>query len=203
MLISCASAGSASDPAAVSIKKNNTLRGNAGSLTKGSLDGRAGTPSRLRDFQTRSFAARVGAGVRCGRPAQAVFPAPPVARRVRPAGAGRLPAAAPFRPDSGPRSTGQGPVEGAAAAGGLPRVRGRGPAHEPSERHGPAAPRGWAAPRGRRCFAHGSGGVSRTGGTFPTGGALASSRCGRGISGSPRGMRGGAGSARPPPIDSG
>ena len=67
MLISCASAGSASDPAAIRIRKNNTLRGEAGSLTKGSLDGPAGTPSRLRDFRSRSSAERGGGtGARCG-----------------------------------------------------------------------------------------------------------------------------------------
>src|SRR4051794_4760774 len=55
MLISCASAGSASDPAAVSMKRNKTLHGNGDDLTKASLDGPAGTPSRLRDFQSRSW----------------------------------------------------------------------------------------------------------------------------------------------------
>ena len=56
MLISCANAGPASDPAAISVAKNKTLRGKAAGLTKGSLDGPATTPSRLRDFQSRSSA---------------------------------------------------------------------------------------------------------------------------------------------------
>src|SRR5881227_3288523 len=68
MLISCASAGSASDPAAVRIKKNKTLRGEVAGLTKGSSDDPARTPSRLRDFRSRSSAERVWAQeARCGR----------------------------------------------------------------------------------------------------------------------------------------
>src|SRR3954454_7364883 len=111
MLISCASAGSASDPAAIRIKKNKTLRGEAGGFTKGSSDGPARTPSRLRDFRSRSSAARGREPeARYGRSAQAAFPAPPAAPLVRPAGAGRLRAAAPFRPDSGRRSTARGLV---------------------------------------------------------------------------------------------
>ena len=72
MLMSCASAGAASDPAAISVEKNRTLRGADADLTKGSLDGPAGMPSRLPDSQTRSSprapqpAGRSGA--RCGRP---------------------------------------------------------------------------------------------------------------------------------------
>src|SRR5258707_7830520 len=41
MLISCATAGSTSDPAAIKIAKNKTLRGTVADLTKGSLDGPA------------------------------------------------------------------------------------------------------------------------------------------------------------------
>src|SRR3981189_2977436 len=76
MLMSCANAGAASDPAAISVVARNktTLRGKAGGLTKGSLDGQATTPSRLRDSQSRSWPAErppappreggVGGGVR-------------------------------------------------------------------------------------------------------------------------------------------
>src|SRR5258705_400402 len=85
MLMSCANAGSVSDPAAIRVARYKTLRGNAAGLTKGSLGGPTMTPSRLRDFQNRSFAtaqspaapstARCGV-VRCGSAA----PAPPAAR---------------------------------------------------------------------------------------------------------------------------
>src|ERR1700682_4953544 len=54
MLISCANAGPASEPAAIRVRKNKTLRGTVPDLTKGSLGGPAVTPSRLRDSQTRS-----------------------------------------------------------------------------------------------------------------------------------------------------
>src|SRR6185312_5086115 len=53
---SCANAGSASDPAAIRMAKNKTLRGTDADLTKGSLDGPAGMPSRLQDSQSRSWA---------------------------------------------------------------------------------------------------------------------------------------------------
>ena len=57
MLMSCANAGPASDPAAISVARNKTtLRGEAAGLTKGSSDGPARTPSRLRDSQSRSLA---------------------------------------------------------------------------------------------------------------------------------------------------
>src|ERR1700748_3833680 len=39
MLISCAKAGSTSDPAAIRVAKNRTLRGRGADLTKGALDG--------------------------------------------------------------------------------------------------------------------------------------------------------------------
>src|SRR5450631_2831064 len=39
MLMSCANAGAASDPAAIRVTKNNTLRGRRPGLTKGTLDG--------------------------------------------------------------------------------------------------------------------------------------------------------------------
>src|ERR1700693_6216892 len=49
MLISCAIAGSTSDPAAIRVAKNKTLRGRGADLTKGALGGPAMTPSHLRD----------------------------------------------------------------------------------------------------------------------------------------------------------
>src|SRR5215208_2621541 len=142
MLMSCASAGSASDPAAVRVKKNETLRREVAGLTKGSSDGPARTPSRLRDFRSRFSAERAREQeARCGRYGRAAFPAPPAAPPVRPAGAGRLPAAAPFRRDSGRHST----ARGAGAA--VRRVQALGPAsHEPPECHGQATCHGQAAP---------------------------------------------------------
>ena len=56
MLISCANAGSVSDPAAISVARNKTLRGTVVGLTKGSSGGPAVTPSRLRDSQSHSSA---------------------------------------------------------------------------------------------------------------------------------------------------
>src|ERR1044072_5752993 len=108
MLMSCATPGSASDPAAIRVAKNKTLRGNAGGFTKGSSDGPAMTPSRLRDSQSRSSAGQVQVqerGSRCGTDGQVVFPAQPVERPARPAGARRPQAVAPSRLDSGRHST--------------------------------------------------------------------------------------------------
>src|SRR6476619_3849096 len=141
MLISCASAGSASDPAAVRIKKNNTLRGEAGGFTKDSSDGPARTPSRLRDFRSRSSAGRGREpAARCGCCGRA-FPVQPAVPPVRPAGAGRLPAAAPFRRDAGARSTAQGPVEEAEVVAAPQRVQARGRAsRELPEYRGQVAP---------------------------------------------------------------
>src|SRR6202042_2060937 len=52
MLMSCANAGAASDPAAIRVATNKrTLRGALAELTKGSSDGPAGMPSRLQDSQ--------------------------------------------------------------------------------------------------------------------------------------------------------
>src|SRR5947209_340759 len=112
MLISCAIAGSMSDPAMVRLARNkNTLRGKVADLTKATLDGPAVTPSRLPDSQSRSSAAQ-------GRALRGAQPAPAAARGrpavpVRPADAERLRAAAPSRRDSGRRSTAraQGPAE--------------------------------------------------------------------------------------------
>src|SRR5437899_244719 len=150
MLISCASAGSANDPAAVRTRRNKTLRGEVAGLTKGSSDGPARTPSRLRDFRSRSSAEQVWAPeARCGRSGRAAFPVQPAAPPVRPAGAGPLPAAAPFRRDSGRRSTARG-LEGAEEVAAAPRrVQAPGAASlEPAECHGQIAPHGLAGPRG-------------------------------------------------------
>src|SRR4029079_11059323 len=90
MLMSCANPGSASDPVAIRVTENNTLRGNAGGLTKDSSDGPATMPSRLRDFQSRSSAEQEPAlareaGSRCAADARGAFPAQPGAQPARPA----------------------------------------------------------------------------------------------------------------------
>src|SRR6202042_3148509 len=115
MLMSCANAGSASEPAAIRMAKNNTLRGKVADLTKETSDGPARRPSRLPDSQTRSSArpSRPAArpSVRCeargGAAAARVRPAGrrPEARWHRAAGEALLPAAAPFRRDFDRRST--------------------------------------------------------------------------------------------------
>src|SRR3954447_26098145 len=66
MLMSCANAGSASDPAANVATKNKTLRGTFADLTKDSLDGPAETPSRLRDSRSRLSVAQPVAPPRRG-----------------------------------------------------------------------------------------------------------------------------------------
>src|SRR3954447_19274644 len=100
MLMSCVHAGPASELADISARRKNTLRGRAAALTKSSLDGRAATPSRLRDSQSWSSAARAP-GSRCaraGRAARAALPAAPAGRQCRRRdGAGQLRAVAPFR----------------------------------------------------------------------------------------------------------
>src|SRR5258707_12325364 len=53
MLMSCATAGSASDPAAIRGARYKTLRGNAAGLTKGTWAGQQGTHSVFEGFQTR------------------------------------------------------------------------------------------------------------------------------------------------------
>src|SRR4051794_21629445 len=104
MLMSCANAGSASDPAAIRLAKNKTLRGRSADLTKAISDGLAAMPFHPRGFQNRSSAAGRPAALRCGG-GQAAAPAPRAARRHvarparRPGGAVRLPVAAPFRRD--------------------------------------------------------------------------------------------------------
>src|SRR4051812_11685789 len=104
MLISCASAGSVSDPAAIRLTRNKTLRGRPADLTKAISDGPAAMPFRPRDFQSRPLwvAGRPAAPLHCAV-AQAVSRAPPAARRPaarparRPDGARRLRDAAPSR----------------------------------------------------------------------------------------------------------
>src|ERR1700722_19893454 len=94
MLMSCAHAGTASNPAVTTVAKNKTLRGGPAALTKDSSGGRAARPSRLRDCRNRSSgrAPRVTAVVRCealrGRPA-----APAGASAAGPRDALREPAA--------------------------------------------------------------------------------------------------------------
>src|SRR6202049_3389799 len=102
MLISCASIGSASDPAAIRVTKNKTLRGTFADLTKATLDGPARTPFRLRDSQSRSSAAAPARGPRCARGGRAAARARPAVQRAQwRAGAALLPAAVPSRRDSG------------------------------------------------------------------------------------------------------
>src|SRR2546430_12541864 len=126
MLMSCANAGPVSDPAAISVAKNKTLRGTAGDLTKGSLDGPVMTPSRLRDSQNRSSAKAsrpaLPAAARCEGPRRGLAQAraPPAAHRRaarsfrRGAGARRLPAPAPSRPGFAPPAGAPGPAGGGA-----------------------------------------------------------------------------------------
>src|SRR5438105_2940046 len=101
MLMSCANAGTASDVAAIRLAKNKTLRGSFGGLTKGSSDGPATMPSRLRDFQSQSSVdPDLQAASRCAARGQAAARAPPAARPYRrPGGEVQLPAAAPSRRD--------------------------------------------------------------------------------------------------------
>ena len=68
-----------------------------------------------------------------GRYGRAAFPAQPAAPPARPAGAGRLPAAAPSRRDSGRRSTARGP-EGAARRRRRRRVQAPRPAFRRADR---------------------------------------------------------------------
>src|ERR1700731_249433 len=149
MLISCANAGAASDPAAIRVAKNKTLRGKAAGLTKGSLGGPAMTPSRLRDFQSRSSKAQqpaVPSMARCEvHRGQAAAPAPPAARgpvfrgRRRRGGEAPPPAVAPSRRDFGPLPTAPGKA-GAGAAGAA--ARRHAPGREPGA---PSALRSGAA----------------------------------------------------------
>src|SRR5258707_3541184 len=127
MLISCANAGPASDPAAIRVAKNKTLRGTGADLTKGSLGGPAMTPSRLRDFQSRSLQAWQPAApsmARCGaRRGLAVRGLPaarrPGARRHRPAARGTpLPTLAPSRAEFGSPGVAPGSAGGQVVGGG-------------------------------------------------------------------------------------
>src|SRR5438552_3941989 len=146
MLMSCANAGPASAPAvAIRTTRRKTLRGNLAGLTKtSSSDGPAGTPSRLRDFQSRSFAEQEPrAGPRCAvdAPRAAVRARPAVRHRRRPGDAMPLPAAAPSRRGFGRRSTAAEEAPAVEAAAVPRRVRAQ--AHEaaaaPSAARPPAA----------------------------------------------------------------
>src|ERR1700722_6046235 len=96
MLMSCANAGAASNPAAIRVTRNKTLRGGPAALTKDSSGAPTGRPFRLRGFQTRSLKGRqrtVAPPARCGKRAAR---APPAAQPLRPpAGEGPLQAVAP------------------------------------------------------------------------------------------------------------
>src|SRR3954468_12422384 len=135
ILISCARPGSASDPAAIRLTTNkNTLRGKVADLTKGTLDGPAATPFRPQDSQSRSSAEReperAPRRARAGPAAVRALPAEPP---VRPAGAGRLRAAAPSRRDFGRPPIARAPGQARAAVAAVPprvRVRAREPAAE-------------------------------------------------------------------------
>jgi len=114
--MSCASAGLASEPAAIRVARINTLRGGAGGLTKSSSDGPAGMPSRLQDFQTRSWKALQRAAAqsaaRCGaKCVPAAVPAQPAAQRLRRlAGEAQPRAVGPSRQDSGPQGIASRPA---------------------------------------------------------------------------------------------
>src|SRR6516164_10831146 len=121
MLISCANAGAASAPAAISVAMNKTLRGARADFTKTTTsDVRAARPSLPRDFQNCFSARAQAAAVRPARCAWHVMAAGPAARaqpaarrRSQQDDAARPPTAAPSRRDSGPRS---GPEQVAAVA---------------------------------------------------------------------------------------
>src|ERR1700744_1236953 len=103
MLMSCAHAGAASNPAVKTVAKNKTLRGGPAALTKDSSDGRAARPFRLPDSRTRSLGQAVPA-VRCGAlRGRLAAPVPRVAQPRRPVAVEVRPrAVAPSRQDSGP-----------------------------------------------------------------------------------------------------
>src|SRR5438552_1037831 len=140
MLMSCASAGPANNPAAIKVTMNRTLRGKGAGLTKTTIStGQAGRPSRLPGYRTRySAAARLASGVAvpeartrsavarggawaAAATARGPAAAPPFRQR---GDAALLPAAVPSRPGSGRRSAAAAravPAHGAAAAvSGLP-----------------------------------------------------------------------------------
>src|SRR5581483_5299082 len=107
----------ASEPAAIRTAMNKALRERVDGLTKTMTSGGpAMMPSRARDSQSCSWARRQGEaevppaarGVARRRDRGPAARVPPVGRRRQarhpPDGAGLLPAAAPFRRDSGPRS---------------------------------------------------------------------------------------------------
>src|SRR5258705_4581637 len=126
MLMSCANAGSVSDPAVIRAARKKTLRGNAAGLTKSSLDGPARTPFRLRDFQSRS-SAEPGREPPCAARGRAAVRARPAARHRWAGGAMRPPGAAPSRRGFDRRSI----APGVPAAAVLRRARARVPAGAP------------------------------------------------------------------------
>src|ERR1700722_19616149 len=135
MLMSCANAGLARNPAAISVTKNKTLRGRFAGLTKGSLDDPAVMPFRLPDFQSRSWSkARLPAVLRCAECCgSAVVRERPVARRRaaryrQPAGAAPPPGVAPSRRGSGPPMTWLGVVQEEEAVAVVAAVQRRAPA---------------------------------------------------------------------------
>src|ERR1700722_15495059 len=102
MLMSCAHAGTASNPAETTVAKNKPLRGGPAALTKDSSGGRAARPFRLRDCRSRSSGSAlwVPAVARCGKALRGrpAAPAHPVARLHRhPAVEGLPRAVGPFR----------------------------------------------------------------------------------------------------------
>src|SRR6516225_6205445 len=121
MLMSWAAAGPARVPAAIRVARNKTLRGEAASLTKDSLDVRAGTPSRLQGCRTRSLTAARPVEVsaaRCARPGGP--PAAQVRREGRPChrpdGEALPPDVAPSRRDFDPPPTAEGTVTAGVVA---------------------------------------------------------------------------------------
>jgi hypothetical protein len=157
MLISCANAGAASAPAAISVAMNKTLRGARARFTKTTTsDVRAARPSLPRDFQNcfSAWAQAVAAAVRPARCAWHVMAAEPAAlaqpaarRRSRQDDAARPPTAAPSRRDSGPRSA----LERAAAVAVVEAAERREPPAVPL-----AGPGGRRAQSSVRCAASGA-----------------------------------------------
>ena len=102
ILISCAIAGSTSDPAAISVTRNITLRGKDADLTKETSDGPARMPSRLPDFRSRFLAAGPARGAAAGPPRCAAGAGPAGLgsgrRRAEVGGARRRPAQRGFKP---------------------------------------------------------------------------------------------------------
>ena len=150
MLMSCAIAGSASDPAAISAAtKEKLYAGRSAALTKASSDGPARTPSRLRDSRSRSSATASGGGIglRCaGRRGAAAVRAQPAARHRSRAG----PAQGGFQPlrHLGEILVGAGLGAGGGGGGAAARRRARRAAGRRRHRGGALRRLGAAAARG-------------------------------------------------------